>query len=187
MGYVFQNPDRQIFAEIVAEEVAFGPRNFGLGSEAVDESVRRALAACGLAGRETSDPFSLTKGERQRVAVASILAAGPRILILDEPTTGLDHTGQCTMLELLAALNREGHTIIIVTHALWSAAAHASRCVTLVDGVIVRDAPTRAFFADDAGLTEARLRAPGIVRLGLDVLGAPTLTEDEFLALASIP
>ena len=91
VGYVFQNPDHQIFAGTVAEEVAFGPRNFGLPADEIERRCERVLKAVGLEEMRDKDPFLLGRGERQRLAVASILVLEPRLLILDEPTTGLDY------------------------------------------------------------------------------------------------
>lgn len=165
VGYAFQNPDHQIFAETVAEEVAFGPRNLGVPEPEVQERVAEALAAVELTGLEQSDPFGLTKGMRQRVAVASILAARPDILILDEPTTGLDYTEQLGMMQLLRRLNEAGHTVVCITHAMWVVAEYAHRMVVVHGGRIVHDGPTRAVMADEAALQAAHLRPPQAARL----------------------
>jgi energy-coupling factor transport system ATP-binding protein len=148
IGYVFQNPDHQIFAETVGAEVSFGVRNLGFPPDECDKRVAAALDAVGLAAPEIRnlDPFSLTKGDRQRVAVASVLAARPRILIFDEPTTGLDAYETDRMMRMIQRLNREGHTIIMITHVLSLVAAYAHRCVVLRAGRIVADGPTRQVF-----------------------------------------
>ena len=150
VGYVFQNPDHQIFAETVAEEVAFGPRNLGLTGAKCEHRVREALQAVGLDAPEVrqADPFSLTKGDRQRVAVASVLAAKPDILIFDEPTTGLDARETQRMMGMLKRLHQEGYTIIIVTHALSLVAAYAHRCLVLRSGRVLADGPTRRVFGE---------------------------------------
>jgi energy-coupling factor transport system ATP-binding protein len=148
VGLVYQNPDHQIFAETVEEEVSFAPRNLGYSRELVGERVAAALDAVGLGMPEIRrlDPFSLTKGERQRVAVASILAARPRILIFDEPTTGLDAQETERMMGMIERLNRAGHTIFIITHALGLAASYAHRCLVLHKGGVTLDGPTRGVF-----------------------------------------
>ena len=178
VGYVFQNPDHQLFARSVAEEVGFGPKIQGLEAGAVRERVREALEAVGLPEAEKMEPFALTRGERQRVAVASMLAARPAVLILDEPTTGLDHSHQRSLLEMLQRLNAEGHTILIITHHLWVAAEFCRRCVVLQAGKVLVDGPTRQVFRNEARLAEAALLVPPIVRLS-NRLGTQGLTVAE--------
>lgn len=179
-GYVFQNPDHQIFAETVFDEVAFGPRNHGVDGPELEERVREALAAVGLEGREQEDPFALTKGERQRVAVASILATRPRVLILDEPTTGLDYREQRQMMDLVRKLVDAGHTVICVTHTMWVVAEYAHRTVVMRDGRVWLDGPTREVMAREAELLEAHLRPPHLVRV-CNRLGHTLLSLDECL------
>ncbi|MEW6356324.1 MAG: energy-coupling factor transporter ATPase [Planctomycetota bacterium] len=180
VGYVFQDPDHQIFAATVREEVAFGPANFGYAKKEVEEMTARALDAVGLIGCEDRDPFALTKGERQRVAVASILASDPRVLILDEPTTGLDYAQQRRMMDLVRKLNEDGRTIIIITHSMWVAAEYAHRAVVMADGLIVADGTVREIFSNREALDTASLIAPPVVQLSQQ-LGAVLLSVDEFL------
>lgn len=178
IGYVFQNPDHQIFANTVQEEVAFGPRNFGLSEDEIAFRVRQALKEVGLEGYEDKDPFSLTKGERQKVAIASVLASRPEVIILDEPTTGLDYWGQRAVMNLLRVLNEKGHTIIIITHCMWAAAEYCHRCVVMAGGKILKDGATREVFGDEEVLAEASLRAPAITQLG-NLLGITPLSVQE--------
>ncbi|UCC69472.1 MAG: ATP-binding cassette domain-containing protein [Armatimonadota bacterium] len=180
VGYVFQNPDHQIFAATVAEEVAFAPTNFGLDRDEVASRVAESLAAVGFSGRENDDPFSLTKGERQRVAVASVLAGRPQVLIFDEPTTGLDERESRRMMALINQLNQRGHTIVLITHAMWLAAEYAHRVIVMHQGRILLDAPTRSAFAQTDVLRQAAIIPPQIVRL-CRRLGAPALTVPEAL------
>jgi energy-coupling factor transport system ATP-binding protein len=165
VGYVFQNPDHQIFAESVADEVAFGPRNHGVPEEEVGQRVTEALAAVGLGGREEEDPFTMTKGERQRVAVASVLATRPEVIVLDEPTTGLDYREQRDMMELVRRLNGAGHTVVCVTHSMWVVTEYARRTVVMRDGRVTADGPTREVFSREEELLEARLRPPQVTRV----------------------
>lgn len=165
VGYCFQNPDNQIFSTTVLEEISFGPRNFGMSHDEIAANVSDAIKTVGLEGREHADPFTLTKGERQRVAVASILAARPPVIILDEPTTGLDYTEQRRMMDLVARLNAEGHTIIIITHSMWVVAEYAPRTVVMCDGKIIADGPTRDVFARPDVLAQAHLVPPRMARL----------------------
>ncbi len=178
MGYVFQNPDHQIFANTVSEEVAFSPRIRGADKNEVALRVKEALEAVGLPGYEEKDPFSLSKGERQRVAVASVLSARPKIMVLDEPTTGLDYQGQRKMMELIKKLNETGHTIVMITHTMWVVAEYAHRVVTMKDGRIGHDGPTREVFAREKELAAWGLKTPHIVSLG-NLLGAPVLSVEE--------
>jgi len=175
VGYVFQNPDHQIFSQTVRAEVAFGLKVLGEKEKTIDQRVFEALEAVSLLNFEEKVPFSLTKGERQRVAVASVLAAQPEVLVLDEPTTGLDYTHQVSMMNMLKSLNRKGHTVIIITHSMWIAAEYADRTVVMKNGSILLDGPTRAVFADEARLAEASLRPSSVIRLS-NRLGTKALT-----------
>ncbi len=166
VGYVFQNPDHQIFSNTVREEVGFSLKMAGLDEKTIRERVAEALEVVGLSGYEEEVPFTLTKGERQRVAVASVLAAQPEVIILDEPTTGLDYRHQRRMMEMLRELHRRGHTVIIITHSMWVTAEYAERVIVMKDGRILLDAPTRAAFADERTLAEASLRPPPLLQLG---------------------
>lgn len=180
-GLVFQNPDHMLFAATVFDEIAFGLRNLGVPAAALGERTARALDAVGLAGRETADPFAMTKGDRQKLAVACVLAAEPEVLILDEPTTGLDVLEQHKMMDLLQRLNGAGHTILMITHAMEVAARYAQRAVLMAAGGILADGPTRELFADSALLARASLEAPVCTRIGLR-FGLPALTVDELAA-----
>lgn len=180
VGYVFQNPDHQLFAASIREEVEFGPRNFGVPAEQLPERVAQALAAVHLTGQEVRNPFMMTRGERQRVAVASILSAAPEVLILDEPTTGLDYGQQREMMEMMLRLRQAGHTIIIVTHTMWLAAAYAERCVLMADGEVLLDGPTRRVFTDTELLARASLKPPAVTALGA-AFNCPALTVEELL------
>ena len=131
VGFVFQNPDHQIFANTVFDEAAFGPRNAGLPDPEVAARAGRALERVGLGDVAGLHPLRLGRGDRQRLAVASALAMNPDVLILDEPTTGLDWRGTEALMGLLTDLNRDGTTIVMITHDLPLAARHASRTVTL--------------------------------------------------------
>lgn len=166
VGYVFQNPDHQIFEETVAAEVAFGPRLQGQTEEEIERNVKQALEAVDLVGYEEYDPFSMSKGERQRIAVASIVATKPSVIIMDEPTTGLDYPQIKSMMELIKALNEAGHTIIMVTHTMWVVAEYAHRAVVLRDGEIILQGTPREIFRHEDILEEAFLKPPQIIQMG---------------------
>jgi energy-coupling factor transport system ATP-binding protein len=178
-GFVFQNPDYQIFAEEVWEEVALGPRQLGFDPQEVNRRVEEALTSVHLLDRARDDPFSLTKGQRQCLAVAGVLALAPRVIILDEPTTGLDFREQQDLLDLVADLHGKAHTIIMVTHSMWAAATYAQRLVVLKDGQVLLNGPTREVLAQEEILSEARLRPPAVVQLSRR-LGFMALSTREF-------
>ena len=180
VGYVFQNPDHQIFSDTVFDEVAFGPKIRDMDEGEVKERVEEALAAVSLDGRGDEDPFGLTKGERQRVAVASVLAVRPEVLILDEPTTGLDYAEQRSMMDLVRRLNEAGSTIIVVTHTMWVVAEYAHRAAVIRDGRVAMQGTVREVFAEEDELRDAALRPPHIVSFG-NALGYPVLSVEEML------
>jgi energy-coupling factor transport system ATP-binding protein len=181
VAYVFQNPDHQIFAATVEEEVAFGPRNFGLPDDEIRRRCDEALEAVGLQNERQSDPFLLSKGERQRLAVASVLVLRPRMLILDEPTTGLDHREQLRMMALVRDLNRSGIAIVIITHTPWLVAEYVRRVVLMRKGAKIFDGSVREFFMQDDLLRSSSFRAPEITELSRR-FGTLALTTDEFVA-----
>jgi energy-coupling factor transport system ATP-binding protein len=181
VGYVFQNPDHQIFAATVEEEIGFGPKNFGLPTRVVHERTRYALDAVGLGDLGGEDPFLLSKGHRQRLAVASLLALQPELLILDEPTTGLDYDEQRRMMDLLARLNRDGMAIVIITHSPWVVAEYAERGVLMRRGELIFDGPLRRLFEHEELLESARFCPPDVTRLGRR-LGFTPLSVEELVA-----
>jgi len=181
VAYVFQNPDHQIFAASVQDEVAFGPRNFGLPDDEIRRRCDEALEAVGLQDERQSDPFLLSKGERQRLAVASVLVLRPRMLILDEPTTGLDHREQLRMMALVRDLNRAGIAIVIITHTPWLVAEYARRVVLMRKGAKIFDGGVREFFMQEELLHSSSFRAPEITELSRR-FGTLALTTDEFVA-----
>jgi energy-coupling factor transport system ATP-binding protein len=180
VGYIFQNPDHQIFARTVEEEVGFGLKVLGMDSKTIQQRMAEALEVVELQGYEKQLPFTLTKGERQRVAVASVLAVQPKVIILDEPTTGLDYNHQRRMMDLLRRLNQRGHTIIIITHSMWVAAEYAHRTVVLKEGAIILDGPSRYVFAQESRLAGASLAPPPLVQIS-NRLGLQALTMEQMV------
>ncbi len=184
VGYVFQNPDHQIFADTVREEVAFGPENFGVEGEALEAAVVDALETVDLDGLEDTDPFTLSKGQRQRVALASILATDPDAIVFDEPTTGLDASQRETFMNLVARLNREtGVTAVLVTHSMHTVARYAPRTVVMAAGTVRFDGPTRRLFADADRLERWNLHPPQPVALS-NALARATDQPDALPALS---
>jgi energy-coupling factor transport system ATP-binding protein len=186
VGYVFQNPDHQIFAATVREEVAFGPENFGIDGDALEERVEEAIDTVGLDGLEEADPFALSKGQRQRVALAGILATDPDVIVFDEPTTGLDAAQQDRFMDLVARLNREdGLTVVMVTHDMGKVATYASRVVVLDDGAVAFEGDVRDLFADEERLAAHDLQAPHVVETAnalREGAGTPALSVEELVA-----
>lgn len=189
VGYVMQHPERQLFAETVEKDVAFGPRNLGLPADEVDRRVTRALELVGLADRRGASPFKLSGGQRRLCALAGILAMEPRILVLDEPTAGLDPRGRAMLRSALARLRGLGVTLVQVTHSMEDA-ARADRVMVLDQGrVVVDGTPTEVFSAgNERRLTEIGLGIPRALRVaralergGWPSLGDP-LTTDELVA-----
>jgi energy-coupling factor transport system ATP-binding protein len=181
VGYVFQNPDHQIFKETILDEALFGPQNLGVEPAPAENWTRDALETVGLWERRLDDPFTLPKGLRQKVAVASVLASRPRAIIMDEPTTGLDYGELKQMMALVKRLNEAGHTIIIITHCIWIAAQYAHRTILMSRGKIIADGPTREVFAREDLLAQADIKAPQIVSFS-NRLGLTILSVDEFLS-----
>ena len=146
VGFVLQNPDRQIIAPTVYQDVAFGPTNLGYDEPAVREAVATALRQVGLVGFERRPPHQLSGGEKKRVAIAGVLAMDPDVLVFDEPTSGLDPSGSEDLMELLDELNHDGKTIVISTHDVELVYPWAERAILLADGQIIReDVPDVAF------------------------------------------
>ncbi len=179
IGFVFQNPDHQIFAERVIDEVAFGPRNLGFPEKAIAERAERALEAVNLLDSREADPFSLTKAERQRLAVASVLTSATKVIVLDEPTTGMDYRESIRMMELIRELNEKEHTIIMVTHTLWIVSHYAHRVIVMREGKIIRDGITREILSDRDGLRKASLKQPQMVAFGRELGDFAFLSPEE--------
>ncbi len=165
VGYVFQNPDHQIFCDTVEAEVAFGPRNLGLQQKETSERVHEALHAVGLLDCKGANPKQLSKGQRQRVAVASVLSMKPRILIVDEPTTGQDYRDGIEMLELIKKLNQTGHTILFITHDMQLIARYADHVIVFHEGKILMNKTTREIFSESEILKRSFLSPPSITLL----------------------
>ncbi|WP_342636576.1 ABC transporter ATP-binding protein [Olsenella uli] len=189
VGYVMQHPERQLFAESVEKDVAFGPRNLGLPEDEVDRRVTRALELVGLSGRRAVSPFKLSGGQRRLCALAGVLAMEPRVLVLDEPTAGLDPRGRAMLRRVLARLREQGVTLVQVTHSMEDA-ARADRVIALDQARLVADGTPAEVFSreNERRLTESGLGIPRALRVARELerrgwppLGDP-LTTDELVA-----
>jgi len=157
VGIVFQDPDDQLFSATVRDDVAFGPHNLGLRGAELDARVRTALEKVGMAGYADRPPHHLSFGQRRRVAVATVLAMEPEILVLDEPSSNLDPASRRELADILRSLDV---TVLMVTHDLPYALELCPRSVVLSDGVIAADGETRALLTDDALMRAHRLELP---------------------------
>lgn len=165
VGIVFQNPDDQLFAPTVAEDVAFGPLNMGLGQDEVERRVTESLERVGMAGFDRKPPHHLSGGQKKRVAIAGILAMRPGIMVLDEPTSGLDPKGASQILHILHQLNQEGMTIVISTHDVDLVPLYASLVYIISDGHIIKEGTPQDVFGDVDTIRKANLRLPRIAHL----------------------
>ncbi len=176
VGMVFQNPDNQIVANVVEEDVAFAPENLGVPPEEIRRRVDEALKLVGMYAYREHAPHLLSGGQKQRVAIAGVIAMRPRCIVLDEPTAMLDPTGRDEVLRTIRLLNREhGVTVVLITHHM-DEAAQADRLVVMAKGNIIADGPPREVFQDVEGLRAVSLTVPETVELlyelrqeGLDV------------------
>lgn len=185
VGYVFQNPDHQLFNNTVTKEIAYGPQNIGLSKDEIEARVQEAARVAGVdESYFQTHPYFLPKGLRQRVAIASILALKPRTIIVDEPTTGQDMVQSREVMNFLKRLrDEEGHSIIIITHEMPIVAQYAERTVVLGQGRVLLDGSTRDVFSQPDVLEQTYVEPPQITRLGqsLAEYGIPPnlLTVDE--------
>jgi energy-coupling factor transport system ATP-binding protein len=178
VGFVFQDPDDQLFGRTVERELRFGPRNLAIPAPEADRLVEAALAATGLTAERATNPYDLDRSARKLVALATVLAMDPAVLVLDEPTTGQDRRGVDRVGAIVDAWRGAGRTAIAITHDMEFAARHFDRLVVMTDGLVVADGPPGAIFATDAFgiLASAGLEAPAAARIGalLGLASTPT-------------
>lgn len=165
VGMVFQNPDNQMVATIIEDDIAFGPENLGVDPKEIRERVDWALKAVKMYEYKDHTPFKLSGGQKQRIAIAAILAMLPSVLILDESTAMLDPAGRGEVLETVKTLNREkGMTVILITHYM-DEAIGADRVVVMADGELVGDGVPEEVFADEGLIERANLVPPVAVKI----------------------
>ena len=157
VGLVFQDPDDQLFSQSVYEDVAFGPLYMGLPKEELVQKVRQALEDVGMAGSEERVPHHLSEGEKKRVAIATVLSMDPEVLVLDEPTAGLDPRGRRELIQLLRGLPQ---TMLVATHDMRMVAELFERTVIIDEGQVVGDGPTAQILAEPHLLERHGLEAP---------------------------
>jgi energy-coupling factor transport system ATP-binding protein len=168
VGLVFQDPDRQVFAGSVRSEVEFGPRNLGRSGQSLAGAVNAALEATGLEGEERTNPYDLGLARRKLLALASVLAMGTTVLVLDEPTTGQDARGVARVQGIVDAVAAEGRTVIAISHDMRFVAESFERVVVMRDGRVIGDAAPAEAFGHDAweALASTYLEPPLAARIG---------------------
>ena len=185
IGMVFQNPDNQLVATIVEEDIAFGPENLGVPSAEIRSRVDDSLATVGMSEYAHHEPHRLSGGQKQRIAIAGVLAMNPECIILDESTAMLDPRGRREVIATIERLNKErGITVIMITHYM-NEAVRAGRVIMLNNGIVVKDASAREIFSDPTLLREYGLDVPQSIELvhelrksGVNIQGDP-ITPDE--------
>lgn len=168
IGLVFQYPEYQLFEETVAKDIAFGPKNQGLSKEDIDERVRYAMDCVHLDYQKYSErsPFELSGGQMRRVAIAGVIAMRPSVLILDEPTAGLDPRGRDRILSMLEQLHAEQHTtIVMVSHSMDDMARLATRLIVMAEGKILATGTPREIFSQEKMMISAGLGVPQVASL----------------------
>lgn len=187
VGMVFQNPDNQLVATMVEEDVAFGPENLGIPPKEIRKLVDHALELVGMAAMKKREPHHLSGGQKQRVAIAGIIAMKPTCLVLDEPTAMLDPQGRREVMDTITSLNQqEGLTIVHITHYM-EEAVNAHRVVVMEKGRIVMEGPPREVFQQVEKLKQLRMDVPQMTELAYQLrkegikVPAETLTIDEMV------
>ncbi|MCE9645851.1 MAG: energy-coupling factor ABC transporter ATP-binding protein [Chloroflexi bacterium] len=166
VGYVFQNPDEQLFSKDVGTEVKFGPRNLGYAKEKIDELVQRALSLTELSDKTETNPYDLSPTWRKMVALASVIAMDTPIVIFDEPTTGQDALNVARIAHVIAELRREGKTVITITHDIDFCAENFERVIAMSKGRILLDGPAREILGQEHILAQTYVDPPQLTRLG---------------------
>ncbi len=168
-GMVFQNPDNQIIANVVEEDVGFGPENIGVPTEDIWTRVNESLEAVGMTAYRYKSPNKLSGGQKQRVAIAGVMAMRPECIVLDEPTAMLDPNGRREVIKTVRQLNRqEGITVLLITHYM-EEVVHADRVIVMDDGKIVMDGTPREIFSRVEELKACRLDVPQVTELAYEL------------------
>lgn len=182
VGYVFQNPDDQLFQQTVRAEVMFGPRNLKWARDRVEAAVDAALKRVELHEAAEQHPYDLSPSRRKRVALAAVLAMDTPVIVLDEPTTGQDDAGVEFMGRIVDDLRARGKTVITITHDIDFCAEHFGRVVVMAEGRVLLDGPGRAVFAQAETLSRTYVDPPQLARLAMRLgMDAVPLTVEEFI------
>jgi energy-coupling factor transport system ATP-binding protein len=183
VGYVFQNPDDQLFKPTVWAEVIFGPNNLGWTMDRIEKQAKEALDAVGYAEDLHRHPYDLSPTQRKSVAMAAVLAMNTPIVVLDEPTTGQDYVGTERIGQVVEELKRDGKTVITITHDIDFCAEHFERVVVMAQGRVLLDGPARQVLSQAQVLAQSYVEPPQMVRLASKLaMHEVPLTVDEFIA-----
>ena len=184
VGYVFQNPDHQIFANTVRDEIAFGTKNIGMDKATIERNVEEAIEVLDLKDVLDIHPFRLSRGQRQRLAIAGVLAMRPEIFMLDEPTGGQDRKQVLRLRSVLQQLNNEGHTIILITHDMELLAESTRRAIVVRGGKVILDGEPTVVFTHTEELAKTFLTPPQVSRLTMQLgFQRPAMSVEEAEAM----
>ncbi len=185
VGMVFQNPDNQMIASIIEDEIAFGPENLGVPREEIGERITYALDAVGMSEHRHHTPYKLSGGQKQRVAIAAVLAMRPEVLVLDESTAMLDPKGRAEVLKVAHELHAQGITIVLITHFM-EEATQADRVIVMSSGEVVMDGTPEEVFRDREGIERYDLELPIVddVAAALSQQGVPI--EDKIYSVSTL-
>jgi energy-coupling factor transport system ATP-binding protein len=167
IGYLFQNPDHQIFCQTVEEEIAFGMKNTGMDKDGIKERTEKIAELLDLKDKLSAHPFTLSRGERQRTALAGVLAVEPDVLVLDEPTTGQDYRECIKIMDIVSDINKKGATVLMVSHDMEIVIDYAERVILMLDGRIIGDGKTLDILRLQKELESTGLKPPQIIELAL--------------------
>lgn len=183
IGYVFQNPDDQLFQSSVRREVMFGPKNLGWNLQEIEKQTDRALERVGLTALADHHPYDLSPGQRKRAALAAVLAMDTPIIVLDEPTTGQDHGGVELVGRIVEELKDQAKTVITISHDIDFCAEHFERVAVLANGELLLEGPSRDVLSQEEVLAQTYVEPPQLMRLAksLDLSFMP-LNVDEFIS-----
>ena len=182
VGYVFQNPDEQLFSKNVVTEVTFGPRNLGYPKDKVDELVKHALSLTQLSDKTETNPYDLSPTWRKMVALASVVAMDTPIVIFDEPTTGQDALNVARIADVISELRKLGRTVITITHDIDFCAENFERVIALAQGRVLLDGTTNEVFGQEEVLAQTYVDPPQLTRLGKRLgLKGVVRNQEEFL------
>lgn len=165
VGYVFQNPDHQIFSKTVGEELSFGPKNLGWSAERIEQAVQSALHDIDMVDRREAEPYFMGLAERKLIAIASVLIMEPHVLVLDEPATGADYNVALRIMRYISDLHKRGLTVIIITHDVSLATNYASRVIAMRDGTIKVNGSPESIFQQKELLSECNISLPEVAEL----------------------